>query len=353
MPTIKKTTKAVAVLAASAVALTGCGTVTVEGEEPTETITVTDDQGREVEIQGPVESAVVLNSYGNEVVRAIGAGDAIVGVDRISADRLPYLETTEDEIIAEGLDQINYEAIAELKPDVVVMPRNAVWQEAATQLEGFGIPVVVATAWDYAAFEDTVNLLGEVFGATEGADELLAFNNEIHELLEERLEGVDPVPVYFETVDPYLTVLSASGFHHMIEAGGGENIFGDASGGDAQDEMTVDPAEIVNRNPSVIWHEFAPSYTPTDQFADIAEEIYSRGGFSGIDAIQDEQVYVSNGWASSASAKSIGALYLATWLHPELFEDIDPEVYLERWVTEFQGADFTSADDYIQGPISE
>lgn len=348
----KRTRGAIALLAASAVALTGCGTVTVDEEESAETITVTDDQGREVEIEGPVERAVVINSYGNEIVRAIGAGDTIVGVDRTSSDRLPYLEIDPDDIVAEGLDQLNYEAIAELSPDVVVLPRNAVWQEAATQLESFGIPVVVATAWDYAAFEDTVTLLGEVFGAEEGANELLDFNNEIHELLAERLDGVDPVPVYFETVDPYLTVLPASGFHHMIVAAGGENVFADASGGSASDELTVDPAEIVNRNPSLIFKEFEPSYTPVDQFESLADEVLNRGGFAGIDAVQNGQVYVSNGWATSASGKAIGAIYLATWLHPELFEDIDPEVYLERWVTEFQGADFTSADDYIQGPFA-
>lgn len=351
-PTKRRLSAVTATLAAAAIALTGCGTVTTEGEEPTETFTVTDDQGREVEISGPVERAVVLNSYGNEFVRAIGAGDTVVGVDRVSSERLPYLEIDPDDIIAEGLDQINYEAIAALNPDVVVLPRNAVWQEAATQLESFDIPVVVATAWDYAAFEDTVNLLGEVFGAEEGASELLGFNAEIHDLLAERLEGVDRVPVYFETEEPYLTALSASGFHHMIEAAGGENVFGDASGGDAQDEITVDPAEVVNRNPAVIWHEFGPSFTPVDQFETIADEIYARGGFSGIDAIQDGQVYVSNGWATSAAAKSIGAIYLATWLHPEEFEDIDPADYLERWVTDFQHAEFTSGDDYVQGPFT-
>ncbi|WP_293695576.1 ABC transporter substrate-binding protein [uncultured Agrococcus sp.] len=341
----------IALLAASAVALTGCGAVTVDTDEANEIITVTDDQGREVEIEGPVERAVVLNSYGNEFVRAIGAGDTVVGVDRTSLDRLPYLDIDESDLIAEGLDQLNYEAIAELSPDVVVLPRNAVWQEASTQLEAFGIPVVVATAWDYAAFEDTVHLLGEVFDAQEGAEQLLGFNEEIHGLLDERLEGVEPVSVYFETAEPYLTVLPGSGFHAMIEAAGGDNVFADVSGGDAQEEITVDPAEVVTRAPDVIFHEFNPSFTPVDQFETLASDVHARPGFASIPAVQKGEIYVANGWATSASAKAIGALYLATWLHPEQFEGVDPDAFLERWVTEFQQAEFTGSGDYVQGPF--
>ena len=347
----KRAQGAIALLAASAIALTGCGTVTVDADEVDEIITVIDDQGREVDIEGPVERAIVLNSYGNEFVRAIGAGDTVVGVDRTSLDRLPYLDIEESDIIAEGLDQLNYEAIAELNPDVVVLPRNAVWQEASTQLEAFDIPVVVATAWDYAAFEDTVRLLGEIFDAQEGAEQLLGFNAEIHGLLDERLEGVEPVSVYFETAEPYLTVLPGSGFHAMIEAAGGDNVFADVSGGDVQEEITVDPAEVVTRAPDVIFHEFNPSFTPVDQFGDLASGVHSRPGFASIPAVQNGEVYIANGWATSASAKAIGALYLATWLHPEQFEDVDPDAYLERWVTEFQQAEFTGADDYVQGPF--
>lgn len=346
---------ALAALAAAALVLAGCGTVTAEDPSGSAdgAFTVVDDQDREVEIAGPVERAVVLNSYANEFVRAIGAGDTVVGVDRTSLARLPYLPVDDSAVIAEGLDQLNYEAIAELDPDVVVLPRNAVWQEAAQQLDGFDIPVVVATAWDYSAFADTVNLLGEVFGTQDGADELLAFRTEIDDLLAERTEGLEPVPVYLETVDPYLSVLPGSGFHALIEAAGGVNVFADAAGGDAQEEITVDPAEIVTRDPAVILHEFEPSAEPVDRFQTIADEIVARPGFAGVRAVQDGQVYVTNGWATSALAKSLGALYLATWLHPDAFADVDADAYLERWVTEFQDTEFQGADAYVQGPFGQ
>jgi iron complex transport system substrate-binding protein len=351
MTAARRRSAALLAVPVAALTLAACGEVTPEaGAGEAQTITVTDDQDREVTIEGPVERAVVINSYGNEFVRAIGAGDTVVGVDRTSLDRLPYLPVEDDAIVAEGLDQLNYEAIAELDPDVVVLPRNAVWQEAEQQLSGFGIPVVVATAWDAHAVEETVNLLGEVFGEQAGAQAVLDFESEIRSVLDEKLADVEPRSVYLETVDPYLTVLPGSGFHDMIVDAGGTNIFEDASGGDAQEELTVDPAEVVLRAPDLVFHEFEPSAEPNDRFAAVREDLSSRPGWKGLDAVADDSSAVANGWATSALGKSIGALYLATWLHPEAMGDVDPDTYLERWVTEFQDTEFTSADDYVRGP---
>src|SRR5699024_7225621 len=68
-----------------ALGLAACGEVTVEGRtEEAEQLRIIDDQDREVLLPGPARTAVVLNSYTNEFLRAIGAGDRVVGVDRAS-----------------------------------------------------------------------------------------------------------------------------------------------------------------------------------------------------------------------------------------------------------------------------
>lgn len=332
-------------------ALAACGEVTVEGGgETAAQLTIVDDQDREVVLPGPAQRAVVINSYANEFVRAIGAGDRVVGVDRTSLDRLPYLGLAEDQVVAEGLDQLNYEAIAGLEPDVVILPRNAVWQEAVEQLGAFDIPVVIATAWDTGVVDATISLLGEVFGVADGAQTVLDFRAEIAGELEQRLADVEPVSVYLETVEPYLTTLPGSGFHAMILAAGGTNVFEDASGGDAQEELTVDPSEVVLRDPQFVLHEFEPSAEPVDRFDALREELVARPGWSGIAAVAEGRIGLANGWATSALGKSLGALYLASWLHPAELEGIDPGEYLTRWVNEFQGAELSAPTDYVQGP---
>ena len=138
--------------------------------DATEQLTIVDDQVRGV-LPGPADRR--RRQQLRTSSSAIGAGDRVIGVDRASLDRLPYLELSEEQVIAEGLDQLNYEAIAELAPDVVILPRNAVWQEALEQLSAFDIPVVIATAWDTEVVDETLTLLGQVFGVEDGAQSVL------------------------------------------------------------------------------------------------------------------------------------------------------------------------------------
>src|SRR5690606_10615332 len=88
------------------------------------------------------------------------------------------------------------------------------------------------------------------------------FHDEIVTTVAERVEGTEPVPVYWETDQPYITALPGSGFDQVITGAGGTNVFGDIEGGDAQHEITVDPAAVVERDPAVIVHEQPPSAEP-------------------------------------------------------------------------------------------
>ncbi|MCH4160760.1 MAG: ABC transporter substrate-binding protein [Bifidobacterium sp.] len=344
--------------AVSLLATSGCSSTAADTGDTnsskssqTETITITDDQKRTVKINGPVESAVVLNSYAVEFTNAIGAGDKIIGTDRTSQRRLGYLDFQDDEIVAESIAEINYESVAALDPDVVIIPRNGSWEDAAKQLEQFDIPVAVVTAWDYQVFDTTVDLLGKIFAEESGATKVSDFYHGIFDEVDKRVKGTQEIATYWETTDPYLTVLPGSGFHAIIEAANGRNVFEDFSVGASNDgEATVDPTDVVERNPEVIVFEFEPSSTPTGDatFNERFAEIQARPGFDQIDAVKNKRVYVANGWATSAVAKAIGAIYLAKWLHPEQFEDIDPGNYLKQWVTEFQGAPYNAESDYIR-----
>src|SRR5699024_4645478 len=101
------------------------------------------------------------------------------------------------------------------------------------------------------------------------------FYHEIFDEVAARVEGTEPVSVYWETDKPYVTALPGSGFDAIITAAGGTNVFGDVDGGDAQFETTVDPAAVVSRNPQVIVHERPPSADPysAEETAEIAAGI--------------------------------------------------------------------------------
>lgn len=137
--------------------------------------------------------------------------------------------------------------------------------------------------------------------------------------------------------------------------GGGKNIFGDITiantGSASVHTYTVDPVEIINRNPDVIIHNgidgHAAGYAPWDQelLAGQAERIVNRPGWNAIQAVQNKNVFVFSNFFFSALGKQIGALAVAKWLYPDRLADVDVDTYFARWLT-VQGIEPRPVADY-------
>lgn len=350
-------------------ALAACAPASAESgadeEETSRTAqTVVDELGREIELELPVERAAVAFYYYNvELVRGVGASDRIVA---IGADGITTTDANEG--YWDGIDELpvigeagvfNYDAIVEANPEVLITGSNSPWEEAAEKLEPFGIPVIVLTGWDPKVFHHGVELLGQVFGEEERADELIGLFDEVDALLDERVSDVEPKSVYFENGTENTTGVKGSGWHDIIELAGGTNLFEDIVFGEGENTQgtvhttPVDPATILERDPDLVLRHgvdgFDAGYQPWDVEAAEAKagELVSRPGWSELSAVQDDRVYVVNNFFTSALSKEIGALGLATWLHPEQFEGVDTEQYFRRWVEDFQETPYIDQDEYI------
>jgi ABC-type Fe3+-hydroxamate transport system substrate-binding protein len=304
-----------------------------------------DDVGRTVVVKKPVRRVAVFNRYNVEFVRAIAGTGPIIGIDAGTAkERAYWSELKEAAIIGQGQATPNYDAVANLAPDLVLMPRNGAWAEADRLLTPLGIPVVVVTAWDALKHEENATLLGRLFERPEEARELVAFQQHWQDLLTKRLRGVKRKRVYLEEVGDYRTLLPGSGWHDMIELGGGINIFEDvvltqsnAARGNAQG-FTVDPEEVIARAPDVIIKLQPGQYAPHPRAFSraVLEKIAARPGFAAIPATRDGQVYHISYYLAGGCSKIIGALQIAKWLYPERFRDVDPEAVMGEWLTRFQ-----------------
>lgn len=320
--------------------------------------TIIDDVGRSVEVDLPIERAVIFNRYSVEFARAIGAIDQVVGTGA-STYRDPdyWPQFTEANVVGQGQNDLNYEAIIAQNPDLVILPRNGVYEEAARQLEPFGIPVMVITAWDTLKHVENVELMGRLFGHEEQAEELIDYYTGYKELLAERLEGVSTVSVYFEETRPLVTVTPGSGWHDMIAAGGGANVFGDiviadeAAARGNPNAFTIDPEEIVQRAPAVIVKLEPGSYTtiPEDQFYRTWQNLIGREEIKSTPAAKSDNVHVINYYLAGGSSKITGALQIAKWAHPDLFADIDPEEAMRQWIEDFQGLPYQPGMTYQSG----
>lgn len=307
--------------------------------------TFVDDVGRTVAIGKPIRRLVVLNRYGVEFVRAIAGPDPIVGIDANTAKERDYwAELKNASIVGQGQTTPNYDAIVDLAPDLVTLPRNGAWAEAVRILTPLGIPVAVLTAWDLQKHEENVTLIGRWFDRPAEAAELNAFYRYWRDFLEQRLQGVTRKRVYLEEVGDYRTLLPGSGWHDMIETGGGINIFRDvtitaanAARGDSQG-FTVDPEEVIVRAPDAIIKLQPGQYAPHSRVFSkaVLEKLVARPGFDAIPAVREGQVFHISYYFAGACSKIVGALRIAKWLYPDRFQDVEPEDVMAEWLTRFQ-----------------
>lgn len=318
-----------------------------------DSVTFEDDVGRQITLPVPVKRTVVFNRYTTEFIRAIAGMGVVVGDDIDPTKEPDYWPTVTRAMVAgQGQDSPNFEAIVAMRPDVVFFPRNSDWQNATDVLKPFGIPVVVITGWDVLKHEQNVELLGRLYQQPERAAQLNGFYRHYRDLLAERLKGVVRKRVYLEEKGEYKTLLKGSGWHDMIESGGGINVFGDidilgqpAARGNVQG-FDVDPEEILARHPDIIIKLAPPQYKPTSRALSIQvlNAIAARPGFASLPAVQEGRVYHIGYFLAAGCSKIIGALQIAKWLYPERFADIDPADAMRTWLETFQGVPYPGQD---------
>lgn len=310
---------------------------------------VRDDLDRSVSLALPLKRVVVFNRYTTEFIRAIGAMPSVVGVDIDSAKHRAYWPTVSAAMFAgSGQNSPNFEAIVAMQPDAVFMPRNSDWKKAERLLADFGIPVVVFTAWDLLKHEQNMDLLGRLFNQPARAKSLNVFYRGWRDSLAFKLRDAVRPRIYFEEVSDYKTVLRGSGWHDMVDASGGLNIFGDVQlvdagvSGSARGSVqafTVDPEEVIARRPDVIIKLQPGQYEPhAVAFSSaVLKAIAARPGFAQLPAVRTGQVYHLSYYLAGGCSKITGAVQIAKWLHPKRLADVDPDAVMGRWLREFQG----------------
>lgn len=345
----------------ASVPLTGFLSQSYAQSDDRKTVTIKDELGREVTLPVPVKAVYPDLWYQTEIVRAIGAGKTIVAVDQTAdpsknpANR-DYFGEFAKVPDAGNFNGPNWETIASSGTEVFFARRNSPWQDAEQKLKPFGIQVVVISTWDPKVLRAQLPNLGKIFGAEKGAADLAALYDDIDKVLTERLKGVEPKTIYFENNADFVTSVPGSGWHDTIVLGGGKNIFGDIkianTGSASVHTYTVDPVEIIHRNPDVIIHNGvdgqASGYQAWDQtlLEGQAQRIVNRPGWDVIKAVQDKNVFVFNNFLYSALGKQLGALVVAKWLYPDRLADVDLDAYFARWL-EPQGVKAKPASDYF------
>lgn len=187
-------------------------------------IVLRDDSQTEVRLAAPARRIVSLAPNITEVVYAAGAGDRLVGTVEfsdypIAAKKLPRVGS---------YARINIEAVAALKPDLVLAWDSGNLPASVAQLRKLAIPVFVTEPKTLEDIPRDIERYGRLAG-TETASRQAAgeFRRKLAGL-HGRYAGGTPVRMFYEVWDePLMTVNSKQIISDVIRLCGGVNVFAD------------------------------------------------------------------------------------------------------------------------------
>lgn len=302
-----------------------------------ERLSVQDALGRTVTVVLPVNRLVIMNSDALEVVRSLGCADRIVGVfSEIQRDPVFWGHLLERPKVGSWRDP-NAEKIAALAPDVVIAYERNPGRQFDKKFEALKIPVLRLNFYKLRTLASEISTLGKVLQCETEAGKLRRWHQDVTDRIEERTTAVGRRPtVYLESYSALHACGPGSGSHEICELAGGINI----AEGLAIPFSIVTPEWVLAQNPAVIvkpstWSGgyMRKQATPLNR---IRDEISARSAWRHIRAVETGRVHVVDSSVWTGPRAVIGMAFLAKWIHPALFMDLDPTALHREYMETFQ-----------------
>jgi iron complex transport system substrate-binding protein len=305
----------------------------------TTNVTVVDGTGANVTVALPVNRIISLDPSLTEIICALGCEGKIVGRDTSSV--FPASVTQIPDIGEEYSP--NIEQSLELKPDLVIAGSMLTYSnETVAQIEAAGIPVFISdttnpqpasnsdeTTIDYTS--DVVTKLGLILDEQANATKIVDYLQQYKTLVNERLANLttsEEPTVYYEWYYEWQTQVIP-----YISQAGGINI----AANESLFAPTLSAEYVAEANPDVIIRMISSSNHNVTDFETARDEMMSRPALQDATAVKEGNVYICDGKIVDGLECVVGYLQWAKWLHPSLFEDIDPAAIHAQLVQEFFG----------------
>ena len=208
-------------------------------------IVLTDDAGREITLPAPAQRIVSLAPHVTEVLFAAGAGDKVVGVVAYS----DYPEAAKSLPQVGGYTQIDLEAIAALRPDLIIGWQSGNREGHLARLEALGVPVYLNEPRSLKDVARSLEQFGRLAGTETAAEASASAFRARHAELSAHYTRRPKVRTFYQIWDrPLMTVNDEHLIADVIRLCGGENVFGSLS----QLAPTISVEAVLAANPEVI-----------------------------------------------------------------------------------------------------
>jgi iron complex transport system substrate-binding protein len=309
---------------------------------------ILDGINRTVKIAMPVKGIVPLVDRDAKVLAVLGAQDKTVAV----ADDIK--KNKEHSVVLPKFSELpsvgsysdpDLEKLIELKPDVVLA--HSVNAEDIAKSLGDQVLVLGFPPSTPESIVDELLKLGYVLNREENSRVYMnEFRDKYLNIIQERTKDLPETErprVYVENSNgPYQTSSKSSVVQRLVELAGGRHIFSDLEGGA---HATVSAEDVLKRNPDIIVKyaskdDSGYGINDSAKMDALYKEIMSRSELADVSAIKNGQVHVMSSYLSYGTDFPVLLMYWSKWLHPSLFEDIDPEEVHREYLKMFFGKDY-------------
>jgi len=329
-------------------------------EAEKQNIIVTDQYGREITIEGPVERILCMQHHTLDIILELQAQDLVVGTmnswENLLGSYIRDIFPEIDDLPKPGeMKEYNIEEVMALEPDVI-FASNQIPEDTLTQLEKLGIPVIVITLYkadreqastiapelinpDEAYTEglkQTIEIIAEVTGKEERGQELWDYVVTNRQIVADHLETVPEdkrILVYMANEDMY-TYGTGKYVGVAMEKAGAKNVAETIKG---YQQVTIE--QIIEWNPEVIFVQ--------SRYAEVLDEIQEDERWASIDAVKKGNLFIApdytKPWGNPAPESiALGELWLAKTLYPDTFEDVDLDEMVSYFYSHFYGIEYTA-----------
>ena len=250
--------------------------------------------------------------------------------------------------IPSSAQPFNVESVLSAAPDVAVVSAGSGPTDAqVAQLEAGGVKVVFIDffASPFENLEPSLRILGQLTGAEDKAEEFIAFRNEHMQRIAERVSGLAPDdrPTVFLEAHAGMSsdCCNSTGKGNIgdyIEFVGGQNIGADVI---SQASGRLSLEYVMSRDPDVYIATggphleragglvLGPGYSDK-QIQDSLYKIAKRTGIAFLSAVSNGRTYGYSHQLINSPVDIVVVEVFAKWIHPELFQDVDPEQTLRE-----------------------
>lgn len=304
-----------------------------------DSVTVTDQAGREVVIEGPVQKLVSGYYISSSACIALGLTDRLAGIES-KAESRPIYALAAPQLLelpnVGSAKEFNLEGCIALEPDLVILPKKL--KDSAETLSELGIPVLLVSPENHEDLVEMIALIGQATGTEAAATKLTDYYRQELEAVAALTKDLAEQPsVYLAGNSAYLSTAAKDMYQaSLIEAGGGVNAAAQVEGDSWTD---VSYEQLLAMNPQIIVLPAEAAYSK--------EDILGDAQLAGIDAVQNNRVYQMpkgfEAWDSPVPSCTLGIRWMLSTLHGELYPLEALQSDAAAFYKEFYGVDIDTS----------